>query len=293
MRPADGEERAPATGGHILAVDDARHQQHEADDRHFEHAPGTDEAQVDPHEHGDGNCHEHRERPPRARRQRLDDDQREHREDDDHDHQNAEKRDQPGHLAELRFDHVAQRAAVAAHGDEQDHEVLHRAGEDDARKDPQRAGEIAHLRRQHRAHQRAGAGDRREMVTEEDVLVGRHVIEAVVVLDGRRHPRRIEPEHAAGDIEAVVTVGDQVYARRGDDQPHGVDRLAAMQRDRSECKSADHGDGQPTQHGSCSVHTVLPRPTPRPRRGSDAPSGLAACHRAPIGRSDRSPRPRR
>ena len=46
-------------------------------------------------------------------------------------------------------------------------EVLHRAGQADAADQPDQAGRIAELRRQHRADQRTGAGDRGEMVAEQ------------------------------------------------------------------------------------------------------------------------------
>ena len=94
----------------------------------------------------------------------------------------AEQRDQcPATVPISVLDQVAQRAAVAARRDEQDDEVLHRAGEHHAGQDPQRARQVAHLRGEHRADQRAGAGDGREVVAEQHVLVGGHVVEAVVV----------------------------------------------------------------------------------------------------------------
>ena len=68
-------------------------------------------------------------------------------------------------------------------------EVLHGAGEHDAGEHPQRARQIAHLRREHGADQRAGAGDGREVVAEQHVAVGRHVVEPIVVADGRRRAR--------------------------------------------------------------------------------------------------------
>ena len=100
---------------------------------------------------------------------------------------------EPGTGAELHLDHVAERPAVAAHRDEQDDEVLHRAGEHDAGEDPQRAGQVAHLRGEHGPDQRAGAGDGREVVAEQHVFVGRHVVQAVVVADGGRLRRRSSP----------------------------------------------------------------------------------------------------
>ena len=101
----------------------------------------------------------------------------------------------PGTAPSSDLDQVAQRAAVAARGDEQHDEVLHRAGEHDAGQDPQHAGQVAHLRRQHRADQRTRARDRGEVVAEQHVFVGRHIVEAVVVPHGRRRARRVELQH--------------------------------------------------------------------------------------------------
>ncbi len=49
-----------------------------------------------------------------------------------------------------------------------------------AYEDPQRAGQVAELGGQRRADQRAGAGDRGEVVAEHDPAVGRHEVAAVV-----------------------------------------------------------------------------------------------------------------
>ncbi|MCY1518644.1 hypothetical protein D9M68_533670 [compost metagenome] len=152
-------------------------------------------------------------------RQRLDDDQRQHREDDDHDHERAEQRDHAGDPAQLGLDQVAQRTAVAARRDEQDREVLHGAGEHDARQDPQHARQITHLRGQHRAHQRASAGDGGEVMAEQHVLIRRHVVQAVVVLPCRRHARGVQLEDLVGDESAVVPIGDQIHAYGGDHHP--------------------------------------------------------------------------
>ena len=104
-----------------------------------------------------------------------------------------------GGLAHFRPDHVAERAAVAAGRDEEHDEILHRAGEDHADQQPQHAGQIAHLRREHRADQRAGAGDGREMVAEQHPFVGGHVIEPVIAAHRRRDARIVEAERLFGD----------------------------------------------------------------------------------------------
>jgi hypothetical protein len=46
----------------------------------------------------------------------------------------------PADRADLVARHLAEALAVAAHGEEQDDHVLHRAGEDDADDDPDRPG---------------------------------------------------------------------------------------------------------------------------------------------------------
>jgi hypothetical protein len=51
--------------------------------------------------------------------------------------------------------------------------------------DPDRAGKVAHLGRDHRSHQWPSAGDGREVVTEQDPPVGRDEVDAVVEPFGR------------------------------------------------------------------------------------------------------------
>ena len=55
--------------------------------------------------------------------------------------------------------------------DAEDDEVVHGAAHGDADEDPQEARQEAELRRQHRADERPGAGDGREVVAEEHPLL--------------------------------------------------------------------------------------------------------------------------
>ena len=103
-------------------------------------------------------------------------------------------------------------------------------------------GRIAHLRREHRAHQRARAGDRREVVAVEHPLVGRHVVHAVVVPHGGRRPRVVEPEHLLGDELAVEAIRDEIDAERRGHQPDRVDALAATER---ECREGERARRRP------------------------------------------------
>ena len=259
--------------GHRTAEDQRQQQQDRADRRHLADAPRPDETRIEAHDQRDRNRAEHREGAPRAAHQRLHHDEGEHGEDDDADQQHAEAGDASGDGAHLGAHHVAERTAVAPRGKEQHGHVLHRAGEHDAGENPQRARQIAHLRGEDGPDQRAGAGDRREMVAEQHVAVGRHVIEAVVAPIGRRLPRRVDPERAVGDEEAVEAIGDGVDADRGDDQPGGVHRLPARQRHDREGNRANHRHRGPRQlrlqrHG--------PTPPPESSRAASALRSLSS-----------------
>ena len=76
-----------------------------------------------------------------------------------------------------------------------DHHVLDRAGEDHADDDPERAGEVAHLGGEHGPDQRAGAGDRGEVVAEQDAPVRRLEVHVVVEPLGRGRPLVVDLEH--------------------------------------------------------------------------------------------------
>ena len=126
--------------------------------------------------------------------ERVDDDQREHRQQDDHDREDRDQRGGAADRADLVARHLAEALAVAAHREEQRDHVLHGAGEDDADDDPDRARQVAHLRGEHGADERAGAGDRGEVVAEQHPPVGRLEVDAVVEPLGRawrggRRPR--------------------------------------------------------------------------------------------------------
>lgn len=242
----EGEMRRPfRTGRDLPAEPDRTEQEEHPDDRDLADPAGADEAHVDAHEQRDGNGREDGEHAPGAVGQSLHHDQREHREDDDHDQEGAEQRDGPGHLAHFLAHQLAQRAAVAAAGDEQDHEVLHRAGEDYAGDQPEGAGQVAHLRGKDRTDQRTGAGDGGEVVAEEDVLVGRDVVQAIVVEYRGSGAVGVQLHHLAGDEQAVVTVGDQVDGHRRHHDPQGVDRFATTQGDDAQGRGAHDRHHQP------------------------------------------------
>jgi hypothetical protein len=231
--------------GDPAAEQDRREQADEADRRHLADPAGTQVAAVKAHHDGHRHGREDGEGPPRAVGERLDDDQGQHGEQNDHNRQYPDHRDHPRNVAHLAADDLAQRAAVAPGRDEQNDQVLDGAGENHAGENPERAGQIAHLRRQHRPDQGPRAGNGREMVAEQDDAVGRDVIEPVVAADRRGRARRIDAQDAARDEAAVESVADQVDADCGYHQPERVDRLAAAERDHAERDGAERGQHRP------------------------------------------------
>ena len=138
--------------------------------------------------------------------------------------------------ADFFFRHFGERLAVAADGEQQNHEVLHAAGEDGSGQHPQRSGKIAELRGQHRPDQRAGPGDGGEVMAEDDPLVGDQKVAAVFQAFGGSGAQGIESENLRRDELAVEAVSEGVAAGRGHDQPQRVDRFAAVH-----CDHADRG----------------------------------------------------
>ena len=246
------EQRAQAS----VVVDPAaaRHrqqQQRQAEQRAFQHPAGPDVAHVQADQHGDGNGGGDGRGRPRAVLHGVDHHQSEHGDEDHHDHQRADQRGDAADRAEFVARHLAQAAAVAPGGEEHDGHVLHAAAQHRADQNPQRARQVAELRRQRRADQRAGAGDGGEVVAEHDPFVGGHEVAPVVEALRRRGAGLVQHQHPGGNPGGVKAVGQGVDAGGGGDQPDGVDRLAAVEGDAAQGRSAEYGDGKPPQglHG--------------------------------------------
>ena len=152
--------------------------------------------------------------------------------------EHGDQRDQAAELAHFLAGHLAERFAVAPHRAEQNHEVLHAAAQHGADDHPERAGQIAELRGEHRADQRSRAGDGGEMVAEDDPFIGGHEVVAVVEALGGRGAAVVESQHFRGDEFRIEAVADRVGADGGDDEPDSVQRLAAFECDRGKRTSA-------------------------------------------------------
>jgi hypothetical protein len=241
----------------VATTDQCEEQQADADNGGLHDPARPHVAQVEPHEERDRDRHRDREGRPRRLRHRVDDDQRQDGEQDDHDREDAE---QSGHTAEgadLLAGHLSEALAVATHRQEQDHHVLHGAGDDDADDDPDGSRQVAHLRGEHRAHERPGTGDRSEVVPEEHPPVGRLEVHPVVEPLGRGGPGVVDLQDLAHDELGVEAVGDRVGAERGAQQPDGRDLLVAGQGDDAPAHSADDGDGRPDDDLAQFVAAIL------------------------------------
>ena len=121
-------------------------------------------------------------------------------------------------------------------------------------------GQVAELGGQHRADQRARAGDRGEVVAEEHPAGGRHEVAAVGQPLGRRGPAVVEAEDPVGEEAAVEAEGDEVGADGGEDEPGGADRLAPMERQHAPAGGAGQGD-EPARSVFRSMPTINSRRT--------------------------------
>ena len=100
--------------------------------------------------------------------------------------------------------------------------VVHRAADHAADQKPQKGGQIAELGGQDRTDQRAGGGDRREVLTEVDPLLGRHIVLAVLKLVGWGDLSVVSAKHLANKEHAIEAVADHKYAQRGDHKRYCV-----------------------------------------------------------------------
>ena len=101
-------------------------------------------------------------------------------------------------------------------------------GEADAADQPDEPGRVAELRREHRADERPGAGDRREMVAEQHPPRRHVVVVAVGPGVGGGWPGVVQDHDLRRDERAVVAVGDGQDAEdREDDEerPHAAARF--------------------------------------------------------------------
>ncbi len=259
MRRVHREVMAPAKRLDVAPAEHRREDQRDAEHRGFEDSPRAQVGHVHPDQHRDRHGRGDGRGRPRTLLHRVDHDQAEHRDQNDHDQQHAAERHQPADRSDLVARHFAQRTAVALERVAEDHEILHASAEHRANHDPQRRGQVAELRGQHRADQRTGAGDSGEVMAEGDPSRRRHVVAPVVEAYGGRRMRVVEFKHAARDEARIETVADGVDTDRGDHEPERARTiLAAGECDVSEAARAERSHRYPDKDSCCLQDSPMP-----------------------------------
>jgi len=103
----------------------------------------------------------------------VDHDEANHGEKNRHDRQHGNLRDETAAFADLLARHLAERFSVAPNRAKENDKILHAARKRRAGNQPKRARQVAELRGERRADERAGSRDGGKMVPEENPFVGR------------------------------------------------------------------------------------------------------------------------
>src|SRR5882724_1324439 len=244
--------------GHPLPRDDGEKNERDAHDRSFEDAAGADETKIQTKQDCDRNSHRKRERGPGRGLESVHDHEADDGEENRHDREHGELSDEAAALADFFARHLAERFSITPDRAEKNDEILHAARERRAGDQPKCARQVAELRGERGADERAGTSDGREMVAEEDPLVRGHKIAAVVVALTGPGTRVIEYENFCGDKGGIEAESDEIAADRGDDKPDGIQRFATMQCDGAECARAQNGNANPDRNAEGALHFAGP-----------------------------------
>ena len=193
-------------GGDVRSGQDAQGKQDHADDGGAEHIALAPDLHVQAHDDGDRDGRGHGVGGPQAVVHGVDHGDGQARQRQQEDGKHGPRRYGAGRLVDFLRGDVGEALPPVPHRGEQHDHIVHAACEHAADENPEQAGHVAELGGQHGAEQGAGGGDGGEMVPEEHVLVGIHVIVAVGVLDGRRHTGVIQVQHLVCNEQAVKTI---------------------------------------------------------------------------------------
>src|SRR5206468_12403283 len=104
---------------------------------------------------------------------------------------------------------------------------------------------ITELRREHGTHERTGAGDRSEMMAEDDPLIRLYEVFAVVVDFARRGASVIKSDDARGDPFGIKSIADRVRAQCRKENVRRTNVLAAAERQGHVREGPESGDSHP------------------------------------------------
>ena len=180
-------------------------------------------------------------------REHLEDRGNDQAEDGEHngqgDEQDGEEQD-AGARGEDAAGDVADGLAAVTHRNDQRAEVVDRADQDRAEQHPQQRRDPAPDDGESGADDRSSAGDRGEVVAEDDAFGGRDVVVAVLEFDRGRDTVGIELEDPACQPAAVGVVGDQVEHERSErdgECRHGFSKVCRVRGEVSRLKRVSAG----------------------------------------------------
>ncbi len=242
--------------GEVAAGPDAGEQADDAEDGHtldadFEDGVGQ------AHDEGEGDGHGDGEEAPGALRECLHHDEAEHREKDRHDREDGDHRDDADDGVHLLLQHLPEGAPAAADRAEHDDGVMHAPAERRADEEPEHPRQVAELRREDRADERAGAGDGGEVVSEDDPAVCRDEVLSVLLRHRGGSAPVVEDEDLGHEPLAVEAIGDGERAEPRDDEPEGVDGLPLVEGGECHRSRAERGDAEPEENAQKPFHRAI------------------------------------
>ncbi len=95
------------------------------------------------------------------------------------------------------------------------------------------------------------------MVAEKHPFVGGDEIAAVILALGRSGTRVIEHEKAGSNECRIQAIRNEITTDRGDDEPYGIERFAAVYGDCAECPGANSCNNQPNDDAGETLHFLF------------------------------------
>src|SRR5262249_4136462 len=128
----------------------------------------------------------------------------------------------------------------------------------DTDENPKCAWEVTELSRQHRPDERAGPGNRREMMAKNDPLVRADKILSVIVYFARGGAFIVQHQDARGNPLGIEAVANRVAAKRGYQNESRIECFFAMPGDSRISPGTQRRDQHPNQFCANSFHETTP-----------------------------------
>ena len=214
--------------GHVLPEPDEHVQRRQRAQRRNED-PRPRAVDEEPDDERDDERAPHRNHGAGVRHEQVRDDHGEDRVHHQEQEEDDEEEENPCALAEDGFRQRPDRPSLVAGRDPQGAEVVHRPGEDRPEHNPQEGGQPAPDDGDRGSHDGRRSRHRREVVSEEHMLVRGHVVDAVLELVRGRDEVGVELEDLAGDEARVDEDSGQERRETNHQQDDRAHRVTSQQ----------------------------------------------------------------